>query len=306
MAIAPHSSHNLSPMRFPRFKRRTKLALLVVLAGGYLSLVLSGCIGDRLVLGKNTAAIPTPAAHRQTIHVGRWEVECWVEHSASDKPATDASDPPAGYVIFLVGKEARVEQWIDLVSQDVWRNRNVEIWGMNSPGSGSGPDLGPARLNRVGPAALATYDAVKRLAGDRPIYVQAGSFGTTAALCIAARRPVAGLLLANPPPLRQLILGHYGWWNAWLLALPVSMELPADLDSIANARNCFAPAVFVLSGADTIIPPRYHDLVYNAYAGPKRRIDMPGIGHDGPLSHAASVEQANDVEWLWRQAMGSK
>jgi len=30
----------------------------------------------------------------------------------------------------------------------------------------------------------------------------------------------ADLILTNPPPLRQLIMGHYGWWNLWLAAAP--------------------------------------------------------------------------------------
>jgi pimeloyl-ACP methyl ester carboxylesterase len=296
-------------MGLPRLKRPVKFTLFAVFGLGYASLVLSGCIGDRLVLGQNTAVLPAPPARRQAVHVGQWDVECWVEHSASDlPPVAESSDPPAGYVLFFVGKADRVERWIDPVAQDVWRNRNVEIWGMNWPGSGAGPALGPAQLVRVAPAALATFDAVKKIAGDRPIFIQAGSFGTTAALCVAAHRPVAGLLLANPPPLRQLILGYYGWWNAWLLAIPAAMEVPPDLDSLASARNCSAPAAFVMSGADTIIPPKYHELVYNAYAGPRRRIDMPGVGHDGPLTHAASLEQASDVEWLWQEATrpGSK
>jgi hypothetical protein len=292
-------------MRRPRLNRRTNSLLLTTLLTAYLLLAFSGCIGDRLVLGDNRAILPMPEAHRQTIHAGQWDVECWVERSTADPPAAMRPDPPsqpAAYVLFFVGKGDRVERWIDLVSQDVWRNRNVEIWGMNMPGSGTAPSLGPAKLARVTPAALAVFDAVKRLAGDRPIFIQAGSFGTTAAISVAARRPVAGMLLANPPPLRQLILGHYGWWNAWLLAFPAAMELPSDLDSVANGAHCTAPAVFVLAGADTVIPPKYHELVYHAYAGPKRRIDMPTSPHDGPLPHAAAVAQAEDVEWLWQQA----
>jgi len=46
-----------------------------------------------------------------------------------------------------------------------------------------------------------------------------------AALSVAARRPVAGLVLQNPPPLRQLIMGHYGWWNLWLVAGAVVLVL---------------------------------------------------------------------------------
>jgi hypothetical protein len=286
-------------MRLPRLHRPLTYALLLAVFAGYFIAILSGCIGNYLVLGKNTAALPPCPAHRQLVRVGQWNVECWIEHSGSDDRADPPGDPPAGYVIFMVGKESRVEQWIDPVSQDIWRNRNVEVWGMNMPGSGTADALGPARLDRVAPDALAVYDHIRHIAGDRPIFIQAGSFGTTAALCIAAHRRVAGLLLANPPPLRQVILGHYGWWNLWLLALPGAMQIPPALDSIANARHCTAPCIFLMSGADTIIPPQYHEMVYRAYAGPKRRIDMPGVSHDGALPHSAAVQQAKDVQWLF-------
>ena len=49
---------------------------------------------------------------------------------------------------------------------------------------------------------------------------------------VAANRPVAAIVLQNPPPLRQLILGHYGWWNLWLIATPVALGVPSELDSL--------------------------------------------------------------------------
>jgi hypothetical protein len=122
--------------------------------------------------------------------------------------------------------------------------------------------------------------------------------GTTAALCVVARRPVAGLVLHNPPPLRQLILGHYGWWNLWLLAIPVSAQIPHDLDSVANAARCHAPAVFVLSGADHVVPPQYQRLVVDAYAGPKRLIAVPGAPHNAPLPREAGQQLQHDIDWL--------
>jgi hypothetical protein len=40
---------------------------------------------------------------------------------------------------------------------------------------------------------------------------------------VAANRPCAGLVLTNPPPLRNMILQRFGWWNLWLLATPVAL-----------------------------------------------------------------------------------
>src|SRR5258708_11499426 len=72
---------------------------------------------------------------------------------------------------------------------------------------GFGGSTGPARLAKVGPAALTALDALAAIAGDKPIMVLRYSFAPTAALCAAAHRPVAGALLQDSPALRQMIVG---------------------------------------------------------------------------------------------------
>jgi pimeloyl-ACP methyl ester carboxylesterase len=156
----------------------------------------------------------------------------------------------------------------------------------------------------VGPDALGVYDAMVSAAGGRPIFIHAGSFGTTAALCVAARRPgVSGMVLQNPPPLRQLILGRYGWWNLWLFAGPVAMQVPSDLDSLENAKHVSTRAVFILAGRDNVVPPPYQHRVVDAYAGEKRVIEMPWAGHDDPLTKEAAEAFASNLDWLWNSAI---
>ena len=162
----------------------------------------------------------------------------------------------------------------------------------------SGGSTGPARLARIGPAALAAFDAMQREAAGRPIIVSGTSFGTIAALHIAARRPVAGLVLHNPPALREMILRDHGWWNLWLLAAPLSRKVPAEIDSIANARLARAPAVFLLAENDTIVPPKFRQLVVEAYAGEKRVISLPGAGHNSELSAEAISQLQQGLLWM--------
>src|SRR5437773_10676303 len=102
----------------------------------------------------------------------------------------------------------------------------------------------PARLERIEPAAVAAFDALKSEAADAPIVLYGASIGVTAALYLAASRPVeiAGLILHNPPPLREMILRQFGWWNLWLLAAPVALQISLDLDCISNARASCVPA----------------------------------------------------------------
>jgi hypothetical protein len=144
--------------------------------------------------------------------------------------------------------------------------------------------------------ALESFDAISKLAAGRPIIVSGNSLGTTAALYVAANRPVAGLVLQNPPPLRQVLIGHFGWWNLWLIAGPVAWQIPTGLDSLTNASHCHEPAVFFSSQGDDYIPPAYHREVFDAYAGRKRIVLLDG-GHNGAADQSDQFRGAMD--WLW-------
>jgi hypothetical protein len=251
----------------------------------------SGCSIDRVLLGSNHAAIDAGRAARERVPFDGGAAECVVARS----PGAAGREPQA-FVLFFTGAGTRSDKWTPMVA-DGWGTRPVEVWGMNYPGSG-GSD-GPGRLSRVVPQALAVYDAVRARAGDRPIFVHAASFGTAVGLAVAARRPVAGLLLQNPPPLRQLLLGAYGWWNLWLLAGPAAVAVPDDLDALANAADCRAPAIFLLAGDDEVVPPGFQWCVVRAYAGPKRAVDMPGNRHSAPVPQAAVPQYNAGLDWLW-------
>jgi fermentation-respiration switch protein FrsA (DUF1100 family) len=119
-------------------------------------------------------------------------------------------------------------------------------------------------------------------------------------------RPCAGLVLSNPPPLRKLILQRHGWWNLWLLAAPVALSVPAELDTLANAKRVTAPAIFVLAGHDTIVPPKYQEQVFTAYAGPKQAIRVATIDHNDPLPQTDLETLAAAREALWQQTFGGK
>jgi pimeloyl-ACP methyl ester carboxylesterase len=175
---------------------------------------------------------------------------------------------------------------------------------MNYPGYGG--STGSADLRAIPPAALAVYDHVAKIANGKPIYLVGNSLGTTSALYVATQRPTAGLVLQNPPAIRSLIMSRFGWWNLWLLAGPVALQVPRDLDSIQNARAIRAPAIFLLAEKDEIVPPRYHELVLNAYAGEKRVIRLPGAYHNDPIEGVALADLNDALGWLLRKADSSR
>lgn len=179
---------------------------------------------------------------------------------------------------------------------EAWDHRAVEIWGVNYPGFGG--SSGPARLDLLAPAAIAAFDALKERSGSKPIILFGASIGTTAALHVAANRVVTGVVLHNPPALRQMILRQFGWWNLWLLAGPIALKIPPELDSIANARQTHAPAVFLLAQNDEVVAPKYQQLVVNAYAGEKRIVNLAGAHHNSPIEGAVIADVHKAYDWL--------
>jgi len=272
------------------FKTRRR-GFLVILLASYTLLMLFGGCANRLILFPSRQPIDAGTARRELIPLGRdGNVEVWIDRS----PGAAAQGEPAAYVVEFTGNATRAEQ---TASNAAWRwgERSVEAWTMNYPGYGG--STGNAQLAAIPPAALAVYDHVAKIAKGKPIYLAGNSLGTTAALYVATQRPTAGLVLQNPPAIRSLIMRRFGWWNLWLLAGPVALQVPKELDSPTNAAKVTAPAIFVLASDDTFVVPENQIKVVNAYAGPKRVIHMTG-GHNDGISGDAVRELTAGFDWL--------
>lgn len=250
---------------------------------------------DQLILFPSTQAINPHGAIRKTVPFENGQVELW---TARSRRAQQLGHPEI-YMLRFYGNADRAERWVTMEAE-MWNDRAIEIGGMNYPGFGG--SSGPARLKRIAPAAKAAFDALQHEAENRPIVLFGASIGTAPALHIAAHRSVAGLILHNPPALRQLILRQYGWWNLWVLAGPVAAQIPSDLDSITNARAVHARAIFLLAEQDEIVAPRFQRLVVDAYAGEKRVITLRGAYHNSPIEGAGLAELYKALDWLLPKA----
>jgi len=262
-----------------------------VIAIVYLAVVFFGALPDHLILFPSTYRIDPHGAVRKAVPFENGELELW---TARSKPAQQSGGPDI-YVLRFYGNADRAERWI-AAEADSWNNRSIEIWGMNYPGFGG--STGPAKLKRIGPAAITAFEAIQRDAKDKPIVIFAASLGTTAALHVAANQPVVGLVLHNPPALQQIVLQRFGWWNLWLLAAPAAAQIPNDLDSIQNARAITKPAIFLLAENDEVVPPRYQRMVVDAYAGDKRVITLRGAHHNDPIDDARLADLYKALDWL--------
>ena len=251
-----------------------------------------GHLPDHLILFPTTAPIDVDRAVRKAVPFENGELEIWTAQSRrAQQGGADV------FILRFYGNADRADRWA-AIEAEMWNDHAIEIWGMNYPGFGG--STGPARLSRIGPAALSAFDELRRHANHRPIVPFGTSIGATAALHLAACRPggIAGVILQNPPPLREMILRQFGWWNLWLLAGPVALQMPRDLDSITNARGSRAPAIFLLADKDEIVAPRFHRLVVDAYAGEKRVIVLGGAYHNDPIEGAVLADLNDALGWL--------
>ena len=281
-----------------RSKRRRRRGVAIALLLAYVLAVMFGGCADMLVLYPTTDPIACDGAECRNLPVpgSPNAVACY-----STRVNVPAGAEPDAYLLIFDGNGGRAESavtWGGALAQ----GRAVEVWAVNYPGYGSSP--GKARLKSIPPAALAAYDAIRARAGSKPVVIWGASLGTAAALHVSANRPdVSGLVLTNPPPLRQLILQRHGWWNLWLAAVPVALGIPKELDSITNAAATKVPALILSADADSIVPPEYQRMVSNAYAGPKHVVNLPGADHNTPASQAAPEQWQAGLEWLWGRVM---
>jgi uncharacterized protein len=286
------SAPTLARRIFP--SRRRALALFMGYVAFILLFMFGGC-ADRLILFPTTQPIPMHGITRVEVPAaaeGRKPVEVWTARS----PGASGTAGPQAYCLEFTGNATRGEQmaWF---TADEWGARPVEVWAVNYPGYGGSP--GPARLASIPPAALAAYDALAAKADGKPIFLIGQSLGSAAALHVAANRPCAGMVITNPPPLRDMILKRFGWWNLWLLAGPVALSVPGELNSIENAKRTTAPAIFILAGRDSVVPPKYARKVFDAYAGEKRAIRVPEADHNDPLDGVEAEAFDEALDWIW-------
>lgn len=254
-------------------------------------MVFGGC-ADKLILFPQTGDYSSIGNERRVLKLEGADLEIWTARPS------DRSEPKA-FLLSFNGNADRAESSV-IAESHFWGAHPIGVWSVNYPGYGG--STGPAKLSKLAPAGLAAYDELKKIAGDRPIFVSGNSLGSTVAMHIAANRPVAGVIAMNPPPLRNLIMGRFGWWNLWLISTPVALGVPQDLNSLINARKATAPALFILSEIDEIVPVKYQRKVFDAYAGPKRHIVLTG-GHNDPLTPEGERNLREELDRLWRQVI---
>jgi pimeloyl-ACP methyl ester carboxylesterase len=253
---------------------------------------------DRIILEPSRHEIAVAQKRRLLLRHGEGQLEVWVHRAG---PGGEKQKPDL-YVLKFPGTASRAEDSSDLVDS-CWPDLNIEVWAVNPPGYGG--SSGAASLRHIPSMASRALDELKPRALGRPLVIAGGSLGCVSALYLAARNDhVDGLLLQNPPALREVIHAQSAWWHfAWARSL-IARQIPAVLDSIKNASEARAPAVFLVALQDRIVPAIHQRQIIEAYAGPKQVLDRPDADHDTPL-HAADVQELQSLATWLKQSMGS-
>lgn len=253
-------------------------------------------IADRLILQPTRNPVSALGKVRRMVRVEDGYVETWTQRIGANH-----SDDVDVFVLKFSGSGGRAER-CNHQPLDSWTDLRGEIWSVNPPGYGG--SSGRASLGALAVAGRAVYDEITKIAAGRPLIVMGDSLGTVSALFLAANFPVHGIVLRNPPPLRQLIVGKHGWWNLWLGAMLVSTQVPDYLCSIENAARCFGvPAVFVGSTQDRIVPPHYQVRIVRAYAGPKKIMRLRKANHSTSMTATEQIRYGQLLGWLRERAL---
>ncbi len=251
-------------------------------------------IADRLILRPTKHPVAAPDKTRRMIPFGRGSIEIWSRMIG----ATHRDDVDV-FVLKFSGTAGRAER-STYHPLDYWTDLRANLWSVNPPGYGG--STGTASLSTLAEAASTAYRELADIAQGRPIIVMGNSLGTVSALYLAANFPIAGLVLRNPPPVRQLIIGRHGWWNLWVAAWAIAQHVPQQICSIANSSRAHCPAVFLTSRRDTTVPSTFQDRIIDAYRGPRRVLKMKEAGHATSLNLGEQREYARHLDWLRDQS----
>jgi uncharacterized protein len=124
--------------------------------------------------------------------------------------------------------------------------------------------------------ALAVFDALARRPDvDASRIVLVGrSLGSGVAAYVAAERPIAAVVLISPyDSMTAIARRHYPW-------LPVGLLLKHPFDSASRAPHIRAPLLAIAGDADRIIPPSHSRRLVEAWAGPKRLVELRDADHN--------------------------
>jgi pimeloyl-ACP methyl ester carboxylesterase len=248
----------------------TFLALLIVGVGGF------ALICALLYFGQERSiffARPNDAQLRQRYAEQRFEIPTaaatlegwWIENPQPKTPA----------VVLYFGGNAEDVLYTASTASSI-AARTVVLVNYRGYGGSSGEPSQKALYED----GLAIYDYVrKRGVPAEQIVVMGRSLGSGVASMLASARPVRAAILITPyDSLASVAAAHYPF-------LPVRLLLRHPFHSTDWARHTHAPALFLASEHDLVIPNAHARKLFEAWAGEKQFHILPQTGHNDIEMH---------------------
>jgi pimeloyl-ACP methyl ester carboxylesterase len=202
-------------------------------------------------------------------------------------PAPDGARPPLA-VLITHGNAGFALHRADYATilRAAAPDRAVSVYLLEYPGYGArGGQPSQEAFLAAADEALACIPA-----GD-PVVILGESIGTGVASATAAAHPdrVAGLLLLTPfDSLANVAQHHYP-------LLPVRWIMRDQYPSATWLKKYQGPVAVILAANDSIVPAKFGQSLFDAYAGPKKLITADQADHND-LLHTLLPEQ-------WQQAL---
>lgn len=143
-------------------------------------------------------------------------------------------------------------------------------------------------------------------ANGTSLWLCGNSLGCNTALHLASdprtAGHVSGLILRNPPPLIPLVKHIASGYPMGRWIHPVADSLIPQMNALHTAPRAMAPAVFLQSELDSLVPPDFQRTIIDAYGGAKRIVPLEGLDHDGIATEEHEDEIEASLKWLWQQS----
>ena len=190
--------------------------------------------------------------------------------------AWHAQAPGAGPLVLYFGGNAEDVSWmleeLGQVPGVSWLLVDYRGYGLSEGSPGEAALIADA---------VEWFDHATKFPGIDParVFAFGRSLGSGVAVALAARRPLAGLILATPYDSLAALAKRYYWY------LPVDWLLKHRFDSIERAPKLKQPLLCLIAGQDEVIPPAHGERLFDAWGGPKRKLVLQEAGHNSTDAH---------------------
>lgn len=212
------------------------------------------------------------------------EIHGWLIPAAARQPErSPAGEARAPTVLFLHGNGGNISHRLDKLA--VLHGLGAAVLMIDYRGYGKS-DGSPDEAGLYRDADAAYDELLRRGRSADSIVLYGESLGGTVATELAARRPVAALVLeSTPTSILEVARHHYP-------ILPVSLFLAARYDALSRIARVNAPILVLHSRDDEIVPFSMAEEMRLAAPEPKRLVELRGGHNDCFLRSAETYERA--------------